>query len=470
MKFIGSLLLMLFALELFGAEAYLQNKVVFEGESATLVIHIKGKNIRLKRIHKIEGYNVVDHGGHFETKIVNGEKIRDVYYEATFYPKSSMTISALEFKVDGKIERTNPVELILEDNPAKPYIFEAFVNKDNPIENEIIKYSLRFKHLNKKKFKFSKFIKPDFPGLWLEGVGYGSTYIEGDYIVHGIDYYITAKKTGDLIIGEAGLEAEEIGDYDELSYRMHAREFASKTVKIHVKPMTHNAELVGNFSIKTFTNKKVIEGNEMLQVIVKVKGEGNFNDIEPFILNLKEATVTNKDARIRTFPRDGTIKGSLVQDFYVGNAKKDFVIPPFKLTFYDLKTKTVRTAQSNSISIHVNNPIIEHELRGGKEELKPEIKKGFQVYSLNIIIGFLFGVIFILAMQVIMKKKHSKKTIKPTNNKTLLQMLFAYKGQSNNIDELIEKLEGKLYKNSKVTISSKEINEALKYLSKNQVS
>ncbi len=466
MKFIGSFLFIYFAVNLFGAEAYLKNKTILEGEKATLVIHIKGENIHLKRIYKIAGLSVVDHDGHFETNIINGKKIKDIYYEITFYPKKSMTIPPLEFRVNGKKESTNSVNITVQENPNKPFIFETFANNNSPIKNEIIKFSLRFKYKDKIILKDSKFTKPDFSEFWLEGIRYIPAFREGDYKVLGIDYFLTAKTTGNIEIGKSKFEAiEEASSFGEkVNFSNYKRTFTSKPFKLTINPMPVETDIVGNFSINTIVDKTVIEGNEMVQVFVKVKGKGNFNDIEPFLLNLNNATSTTSDPIIQIYPQNDTMEGSFTQKFYIGNAQGDFIIPPFKLSFYNLQTKSIQTIKSKPISIEVKNPIIKNSIRGGKEEFKTDTKKGSQMYSLNLLIGFLLGIISILILQMIKKKNFSKKIVNPKNHKLLLQKLFAYKGESNNIDLLIEKLESKLYKNQKITISNKEIKNVLKYM------
>ncbi|WP_024955507.1 BatD family protein [Sulfurospirillum arcachonense] len=466
MKFFGSLLVVfLLSIRLFSADAYLKNNIIYEGDIAVLVIHLTGKDIKLKRLEEVAGMPIMEHGGKASSKYINGEKIKDIYYEVMFYPKKSLSIPSLEFKVNGKIEKTKPVELRLKKNPNPSIYFQAFLNKDTSYENEIIRFSLQFKYKDKIKFQDIKFIQPDFPGFWLEGVSYSPPEIKGDFIIHQINYFLTPKTVGKLMIGQGTVEAEQDGSETLLTRRNHERSFTSQPLFVTIKPLPVKTNIVGDFTIETFIDKKVINGNEMAHLMVKIKGAGNFNDIEPFVLDLKNATVTTKDPKIDSFPDKETIRGTFMQEFFIGNAKKDLVIPPFKHTAYNLQTKIKKTIQTEPIKIHVNNPIVEVSKRGGKEEIKLQKEKGFHLYSLNIIIGFLLGVVSILLVQFIVKKKSSIKIFKPTNHKTLLQKLFAYKGTDDGVDALIQKLEDNLYKNQKVTISSKEIKNVMKYIS-----
>jgi hypothetical protein len=465
-KFFGSFfILIFFTLQLFGAHAYLQNKMLFEGDIATLIIHLEGKNVRIKRLYDIAGMPIVEHGGHSDIKYNNGEKIKDIYYEVKFYPKKSMRIPPLEITlVNGEKQKTNPIDVVVQKNPNPSIIFDALLSNDTPFQNEVIKYTLRLKYNEKFDFQDIKFTQPDFPGLWLEAINFSVPETKGDFIIREVNYYLMPKKIGDIHLSEGTVEVEQQGSEKSKVETTHKREFSSKTVSLKVKELPISTNLVGNFKIETIVDKKEIEGNDMVHLILRVKGEGGFSDIEPFSLELDNATVTTKEPQLQISPEKGLIRGIFIQEFFIGNAKGDFIIPAFTLKAYDFLTKKMKTVQSSPFKIHVNNPIIEKEQRGGQEELPISEKKGFQLYSLNLVIGFFIGVIFILVVQFLIKKKSIIRVLQPKNDKILLQKILPHKGTNQYVDVLIEKLEANLYKKQKAKISHAEIKKVLHYI------
>lgn len=462
MKIFGSIFLFfIYSTQLFGINAYLKEKTIYEGESASLVIHIEAKKINLKKLNDIAGLPIVEHKGESKYKIINGKKIKDIHYEVVFYPKENMIIPPLAFIIDGKREVTKPIKVTLKKNPNNLFTMKAFVNKNNPFQNEIIKYSLHFKYKNDIKLADYKFIKPDFAGFWLESIERLSTKKEGGFTTHRINYYLTAKETGELTIKPGTLEADQKSTFNSLRRYIHTRTFDSNSVSIEVKALPPKIDLLGKFGIKTLVNKNEMEGNGILKLLIKIEGIGNVADIKPFSLNIKEAMITKEEPIIQKYSKNDNISGNFMQYFSITNAKKDFNIPSFELKYYDLNTNSIKTVKSEPIKILVNNPIKDLSLKGGKEELKIEnkekIKEGLEMNIISILLGFLLGATFIISIQTFLKKKKSIKLYKYSNEKVLLQKLFSYKGLSENIDRLIIKLEKKLYLKQKVSISKKEI-------------
>lgn len=464
-------------IKLFSAEAYLLNPDIYEQESATVVIHVKGKAVKLPKIEEIAGLPVVDKGGQRSVQTIDGDSINEFHYELTFYPEHTMTIPSFEVVVDGQKESTKPFELVVKTKKDKNFNVETILGKQEALQNEMMQLQVRFKCKETLNVQDIKFTQPDFTGFWVQGIEHIPTYSEGEFIVHGMNYYIYPRHNGNLTITPFKVEAtQEITDTStsHSNYpKTHHRYFVSNPISLHVKPLQEKTNLVGNFALRLSVDKKELEGNEMLYATLKITGEGNFADIEPFVMTLSEAVVSTSEPTIRFYTQNEKRQWESIQRFSIGNAKQDFTIPSFKLTFYDPMSNMLKTTQSEPISIHVNNPFIEESFRGGSEEkqgygqLNNETKKhqkGFQLDTISIIIGFLLGVVCVVLMQRFFNKNKLPKRLHFTSHRALLQKLLAYKGENTSIDTLIATLEGNFYCHQNHRISKKEIQLVLKYI------
>lgn len=484
-KFFGSILCFaIITIKLFSAEAYLLNPNIYEQESATVVIHVKGKEVKLPKIQEIAGLPVVDKGGQRSVQTINGDSINEFHYELTFYPEHTMTIPSFEVVVDGQKESTKPFELVVKEKKDKNFNVEATISKQEALQNEIIKLQVRFKCKETLKVQDIKFTQPDFAGFWVQSMEHIPTYREGEFIVHGMNYYIYPRHSGHLTIAPFKVEAtQEIIDTstshsNQVNYtKTHRRNFVSNALSLEVKPLQGKTNLVGDFTLRLSVDKKELEGNEMLYATLKITGEGNFADIEPFVMALSEAVVSTNEPKMRLYTQNEKRQWEFVQRFSIGNAKQDFTIPSFILTFYDPMSNILKTAQSEPMSIHVNNPFIEESFRGGKEEkqsyAQPNDKtkkhqKGFHLDSISMIIGFLLGVVCVALMQRFFNKNKLPKLPHFTSHRELLQKLLAYKGENDHIDTLITKLEGNFYCHKNHLISKKEIQIVLKYIAQKE--
>lgn len=482
MKFFGSVLcFVIMTIHLYSAEAYLLNPDIYEQESATVVIHVKGKVVKLPKIEEIAGLPVVDKGGQRSVQAINGDSINEFHYELTFYPEHTMTIPSFDIVVDGQKESTKPFELVVKAKKDKNFTVEATLSKQEALQNEMIQLQVRFKCKETLKVQDIKFTQPDFTGFWVQGIEHIPAYSEGEFIVHGMNYYIYPRHSDHLTIAPFKVEAnQEITDTStsHANYpKTHHRYFVSNPISLHVKPLQEKTNLIGDFTLRLSVDKKELEGNEILYATLKITGEGNFADIEPFVMALSEAVVSPSEPTIRFYTQNEKRQWESSQRFAIGNAKQDFTIPSFKLTFYDPVNHLLKTAQSEPISIHVNNPFIEESFRGGSEEKQgyeqpndqmKKHQKGFQLDTISIIIGFLLGVVCVILRQQLFNKNKLPKRLHFTSHRALLQKLLAYKGENNRIDTLIAALEGNFYCHQNHRISKKEIQMVLKYIAQRE--
>ena len=118
-KSLGSLLFLTFS-TLYGGSisATLDSQEVFEGDTVILTLAVTGKNIDyIPEIDEIAGQKVLNIQRRSGTNFVhvNGvnsmEKTQTLMLE--FRPEDNLTIPSFSVKVDGKMESTKPIELVV---------------------------------------------------------------------------------------------------------------------------------------------------------------------------------------------------------------------------------------------------------------------------------------------------------------------------------------------------------------------
>jgi len=232
---------------------------------------------------------------------------------------------------------------------------------------------------------------------------------------------------------------------------------------VHVKPLD-GVDLLGNFTMDLQVDKEEIAQNEALNVTIKITGEGNFDDIEPFVLNLPDANVFSDTPKITTWMEGEKLKGEFVQKFAI-NAQKAFEITPLELRFYNPTKKQIESLRTSPKTIRVTGiPLSAKSEKGVAEEEKQiqnqsVVEWQFDMRSFGLGIG---GSILVIFMAVIISRLKKIRLIPlKMQQREVLQKLLKYQGRSNAVDNWIEKLEANLYRGGKHPIDRKAIGKIL---------
>lgn len=179
-------------------------------------------------------------------------------------------------------------------------------------------------------------------------------------------YVIYPQKPGKLVIPSLKLNGyiREDMPYDPFDpfasgYREIPKQLSTPALDIQVndladKPADFSGG-VGRFSISAQLDKNEVKENAPVTVSVKIEGRGNFNMLkEPTIVFPRGFdTYDTKQTENYQVTSDG-LSGSVSYDFVaVPQRKGTFVIPPAKLTYYDLDHHDYRTIQTDSFTLNV---------------------------------------------------------------------------------------------------------------------
>lgn len=469
MRLRGSLgLLFILTLNLFGGvRAYLLQPSIEQGQSATLVLSAKGESIKFPVIDQMDGFPIVSRQSRQSIELNNGVVTKQLDHYVTFYPDHNVTIPAYEVIVDGKKEVSESLLLHVSQTAAsthqEPFSFEMKVSNTTPMRHEGVKLSFIFKRNKNENLVDMRFLKPTLEGFWVKEVGKDNPRVEGDDVVHTVQYMIYPQKSGELHIVPAKIEvARHVASREMFINQIQWKSVMSNDITLHVKPL-EGVDLLGEFAMDMHIDKNEIASNEALNVVLKITGEGNFDDIEPFVLNLPDATVFSDAPKVTTWMEGEKLKGEFVQKFAI-NAQKSFEITPLELRFYDpLKQRIERHETKSQMIKVVGAPLLSQTEKGVAKEEKMSaelpVKWHVDLYSFGLGIGSSFAVI--LCVWMLNRLKKTRMIPRRMHSKAVLQKLLKYQGQNEAVDRWIEKLEANLYRGGKHPIDRKAIEKLL---------
>ncbi|MDD2784878.1 MAG: BatD family protein [Sulfuricurvum sp.] len=470
MPFVGRILfLFLMSIELFGAKAYLLQNPVEVGESATLVISAKGNKMHFPKIEAIGGFAVVSHQSRQSMQLMNGALSRQLDNYYTFYPDKDVHIPSFEITIDGKKEQTEMLELNMQASSAKPvghhvFSLEMNVSNDSPLQQEGVKLTFVFKRDRTENLVDMKFSKPVLEGFWVKEGEKDTPYVEDNYIIHTISYYIFPQRSGEILIPKAKIDiAKQVNSREIFLSQIQWKSIFSNELTLHVSPLI-GATLLGHFNVEVQVDATEVEINNAVNVTVKIVGDGNFEDIAPFVLQAQGATIFSDEPKIKTFLQSDILKGEFIQKFSL-SAQKSFRIEPIKLHFYNPDTKKIEYFTSKPVDIKILHPErAEKSSRGVSEPVTALVEQpSFRFEWVNIGIGLCLGMLlFGLVRWVFHYEKKGKMRF--VGERELLQKLLKYKGKNEEATHLITLLEENIYGNAKHKLSKRVIKKFLKNL------
>jgi hypothetical protein len=454
-----------------GVSAKLSPEMVTMGDVVAYSLKVEGSDITEPSVYELCGEKIISTGSRTNIEMIGTDykKTRTFIYQ--FIAKKSCTIDPVEVKVDGKIEKSNSVELLVHKQDAKlgqNFILNYEVSKNELYVGESVKLTLTLKQRKDVSVVDNKFIPSDFKGFWKKSESKPVRESDGAYVSTKVEYILTPQREGNLTISPAELRvASRInsgGWNPTFMPQIQWKSYFSNEINLDVKPLPNNAKLIGDFTIDATVDKTTVNANEAVNVVVKVKGNGNLEDIESFKPNMDDVNVFDEKIELQN--------DSLTQKLvFVGD--HDFTIPPFTLTYFDTQTKQLKRIQTEPIQVTVkgstNKPqqtltIKKDETPIDTDQKIKEVKQeGFNpVYIFfALVIGIFIGISIMILKEKQFNKTETKKfSIK--DEKLLLIKLLPYKESDEEIRKIVEILEKNIYTNQKEKIDKKVLKELVK--------
>jgi len=443
--------------------------IIYEGDSATYSLHISGKRVKKPTLLDICGNTITSTASQTSIESINGSYAKSYTLSYEFTPTKDCTIDSVAVEVDSKVEKSNSVSL--EVKPRSQDINADFtlkyeVSKKDLYVGEPFTLTLYLKQHRAAQAVDSKFIASNMTGFWVKSESKPERYNEGDYTITKVVYKLASQREGSLKINPAKLKiATRIGvnNWGTLIPQVKWRTYFSNPIIIKAKVIPNNAKIIGDLHLEVYAQKKEVNLNEAVNVVVSVVGEGNLEDIESFKPYINDVNIFDENIKI---------DGNKLTQKLVFVADSDFIIPSFELIYFDTKTRQVKKIKTEPIAIKVHGNAKKNEVKISREEVpnvahrldiekEVKYKTDYNYVAIAFIVGLLLG---LLIMFLIFRKKRSKYIIKfdVKNEKMLLIKLLPFKDEDSQVAEIVAILEANLYSSSKEKVDKKLLKEILK--------
>jgi hypothetical protein len=225
-------------------------------------------------------------------------------------------------------------------------------------------------------------------------------------------------------------------------------------------------------------DKKETKANEPVNFTVSIKGEGNVDDIENFILNINEAVVYADKPIKKTVLQSGRVEGEFSQKFAIVS-NRNYQIPSLTFTYFDKNKKESVTKTTAPIDISVEGSMLMEpkaailEKADGeiteqnKQNVIPQTKTPWLLLALILLGGLIGGFLLGVFVSRSNSGKNSKKVALPIekrikstkNDKELLSVLMPYINKTKKLDIVIKQLEENIYSGTNHTIDKVDLSK-----------
>lgn len=453
---------------LFGSiTSRVDTKSIELGESVTLSLDISGERIKKPDITRICDSNVITTSSQTNMQIINGDITKNYILNYRFSPQKSCKIEPIGVEIDGRQEYSQAIDIEVKapsQSKDADFVLSLSANKEELYVGETFELTLTFKQRDDASAIDSKFTPPEFKGFWVRGESAPQKRQDKNHITTTMVYTLLPQRVGELEISRAKMEVAQrdkrVDSWGGFMPTVKWRSYFSDELFFNVKPLPEGVTLVGDFEIKLLLEKDEINANEALNAVIEISGEGNFEDIKSFKPYIDAVGV---------FEEKVVIEGSKLSQKIAFVAENDFVIPPFEITYFDIKTKEIKSISTKELHVRVKNakPEAELNIKTADEQTTQNSAviqgDGYNKASLfmALIAGVFLGIILMLLKPFLNFKREKKSSIKEP--RTLLAKLLPYK-DNEEVRGVIEKLEQNIYTNKSVDIDKKALRELLKRL------
>ncbi len=473
MKNLGKIFLLIFFIsKLFaGVKLYVDRDHITLGDSVTVRLVIQGEEYSAPDITKLCDSDIIATSKQQSIRIINGSIAKEASFIYTFEPEKSCEIAPIPIKVDGKIEKTKPIKIVVSNNPTpskdQNFILELHTNKKELFVGESFEVVLTFKQKQDAEVLDYKFFPPKLDGFWIKHQSKPKKYEENGYIVTTITYKMAAQRAGKLTISPAKIKIasrDYTRDYwNNFSPSLKWRSYYSNSITLDVKSPPSGIKLVGDFDLKVSVDKTKVHAGEAVTAIITIHGDGNVEDLIAFKPYIEDVSVFEQKPKIDE--QNGVFNQKIT---FV--ADQNFTIPSFSIRFFNPNTKAIVTKKSDPIAVEVigatksaSKPLVIKKAQPSSSNTNATngIETSFAItwMILSFFAGAFIGGALVFLKLSALKAKKSKK-IDFNDKKMLLIKLLPYKDDKE-VKAIIEMLEEHFYSGKDVTLDKKRLKEIL---------
>ena len=263
-----------------------------------------------------------------------------------------------------------------------------------------------------------------------------------------VDFTFTIRTASDSAIAQSVIDDHD----DSIGVNTHDTTIKIKPLLLHVKQLSKNTTLVGDFSLTEKLKKTTINQYQTLNIIYTLEGEGYEDKSFQPIHKINGVTMFSETNTIYT---KATKNGYKIKREYIYalSAKKSFTIPAINIQAFSTREKryyTLHTQQHNITvrKIDTSKLLDSEEYPQTKNSFNIEKIKEFLIYIVLFILGYITAKL--QTIPLLKKKTDSKELEAIKNAQTAKELLFAI--INNHLDNRfvneVELLEDMVYNNT----------------------
>ena len=463
------------------------SNTINKNEPFVFILEAYGNDIKFPNIKLIEGFVVQEVSSSTATNITNGQITKKIKKAYSFNPTKDFILPSFEAIIDGKTYNTNEEKIVLQKAlKTQSNLFDFTIKTDSSEyyvgENFIL--TMIFKYRKDSQLENLYLEKPNFENFWYKQLDDSKNFEDGDFIVSEVKFLMFALKEGSLYIEPIKINAQimENNSYSIFSTTKNKKIYSNE-LSFNIKTLPQSIKLIGDFQIESSIDKEKVKNAEAISYKLRIKGNGNIDDIRDIKLPINDVTIYENKPVIKTQVINNQYLGEYEKVFSI-ISNKSFNIPSISIEYYDKNLNQVIKKSTKSYDIEVLNEELKKDIILEKAPIekstkilnvqnKEEVKIVEKSSLLDKIIFFLLGIITCLLIislyyYVINSRREKIKENQPLlkkikNCKTkdgLLKVLVIYLKIDSKLDSLIFELE----KTNDLNLIKKDIIKIVKEL------
>jgi hypothetical protein len=439
-------------------------KSFMQGESVQFKIVASGDDVKMPNLKAIENFTVQILGRSVQTHIINGEKSSKIEQTYMFKPDRTVTLPSFGVKIDGKELQTKPQKIQMQKvqkTISDLFDFELQVDKKEVFVGEMIRLDLIFRYKKDINVIDLQFQAPVFDGFWVKKIkgDIPVSNMDSRYHYQGLQYLLFPQKKGDLEIGPLSIKVVTMDSNSANSFFLSGvadkKSVYSNSITIKAKSTPNDVALVGKFQIEAQVDKNEVSQGEAVSFKLKIKGEGNMDDISDIKLDIPQTTIYDNPAKKQFEYKDGKYQGEYSKVFSIVSAQ-NFTIPPITLEYFDPSTNKLHTIKTKQYSIKVKAPKsadntptlqIQKDTQSEQALVSKDDRLLYFFYGLltmALVVLFVYIVKKVLSMkkdQVQKEKPFLKKLSTAKSKNEILKLVAVYINIDKDLDKIIYQFE-----------------------------
>ena len=450
-------------------EATVSNTEVVSGNPVQLRIKAIGDDAEFPDIQMIDGHRIegTHSGSSSSYSYING-KMKSEHATTktfTFVPTKDMTIPAYEIQIDGKVYKTNPIEIKIVKSSASVgqnsdmFSLQMRASKEKVMVGESLMVTVYFSLKNGVRLSQDiQYTQPTFPGFIVTEGGEQNAYIKGNYQVQEVRYILTAQTDGNFTVSPAqakvGVADRGRRDIFGMTFGTKWKQTASNSLNIEVLPQSQESDLVGDFTIDKTIDEQEVKANKPVNLTVKIEGKGNLESFEFPKYEIDGVTVYSDEAKIETKVVDGELYSSYSKSFaFISD--EDFTIPARSFSMlrpkdkqlqelivkaYDISIKKSSTASSSTLKPHTNG-MVQTKMSQPAQPKEVVVEKQVEVKSVAwwmLAAAFALGMLMMFVLRWL--PRATTRTASPYKESEALKILYGHMSEDAEIEEMVRKL------------------------------